>query len=80
MDMKQQRRSCGIWGRGAVVAVRWGYGYVITMLNMEVVGISGGGQVEVFVGGRKVGRKGQNHDDHWLDIVIVLVMKIAYIG
>ena len=50
--------GCGCYGGG-------GCGYGITMLNMEAVGISGGGQVEVFVGGGKVGRKGQNQDDHW---------------
>ena len=54
------------FGDGGLWLLRGGgCGYGITMLNMEAVGISGGGKVEVFVVGGKVGRKGQNQDYHW---------------
>ena len=35
------------------------------MITVEVVGIAGGGQVEVIRGGGKGDRNGRQRDDHW---------------
>ena len=50
------------------------------MLMMEAMGIGGGGQVEGLGGSGKSERNGRHRDDHWWDIVLVLVTKIAYIA
>ena len=57
---------------------RWGYGVTIPMV--EAVGIGGGGRVEGLGCGGKGDSNGRQRDDHWWDIVLVLVAKISYIA
>ena len=49
------------------------------MLIVEAVGMDKGGRVEGLGSGRKGKRNRRHQDDHRLDIVLVLVSKIAYI-
>ena len=49
------------------------------MLMVGTVGICGGGRVVVIGGGGKGERNRRQQDDHRWDIVLVIVMKIAYI-